>query len=246
VSDDIELGVDSLRSVVDLNKIDLVLNATPPATPYSSKRVFIMCNALSAGVVYFYANSEESVQCLERVVLNLGLEQTEAPKDSLVLAFENLESRVSTLEKVAKGVESKLKCFISFKFDDAQTVTQVDHLKRLLAAVHIEWVTGEQFEPRRIEDKVKAKLRADIDFVIAIISKAGESKWIRDELADANARSLWIVLLLEDGAKFDKGIFGTLEYISFDLAIDQTFSALLEGVNFIKAEISMRSEHHKE
>ena len=73
VSDDIELGVDSLRSVVDLNKIDLVLNATPPATPYSSKRVFIMCNALSAGVVYFYANSEESVQCLERVVLNLGL-----------------------------------------------------------------------------------------------------------------------------------------------------------------------------
>jgi hypothetical protein len=101
VSDDIELGVDSLRSVVDLNKIDLVLNATPPATPYSSKRVFIMCNALSAGVVYFYANSEESVQCLERVVLNLGLEQTEAPKDSLVLAFENLESRVSTLEKVA-------------------------------------------------------------------------------------------------------------------------------------------------
>jgi hypothetical protein len=239
VSDDIELGVESLRSVVDLNKIDLVLNATPPATLYSSKRVFIMCKALAAGVVYFFANSEESVQCLERVTLNLGLEQTEQPKD----ASENLESRVSALEKAAKSVESTLKCFISFKFDDAQTITQVDRLKRLLAAVHIEWVTGEQFEPRRIEDKVKAKLRADVDFVIAVITKAGESKWIRDELADANARGLWIVVLREDGATFEKGIFGTLEYISYDLAIDQTFSALLEGINFIKAEIATKSEH---
>jgi hypothetical protein len=112
--------------------------------------------------------------------------------------------------------------------------------------VHIEWVTGEQFEPRRIEDKVKAKLRADIDFVIAVISNAGESKWIRDELADANARDLWVVLLLEEGVTFDKGIFGTLEYIPYELAIDQTFSALLEGINYIKAEISMRSEHQKD
>jgi hypothetical protein len=51
------------------------------------------------------------------------------------------------------------------------------------------------------------------------------------------------MLLLEDGAKFDKGIFGALEYISFDLAIDQTFSAVLEGINFIKAEISVRDEN---
>jgi hypothetical protein len=245
VSDDIELGVESLRAVVDLNKIDLFLNAKALATSYSSKRVFVMCSAVAAGVVSFFASNEESVQCLERFALNLGLEQTEQPKDWVVLAIERLESRVLTLEKAAKNVERTIKCFISFKFDDAQTVTQVDRLKRLLVAMHIEWVTGEQFEPRRIEDKVKAKLRADVDFVIAVISKAGESKWIRDELADANARDLWIVMLLENGATFDKGIFGSLEYISYDLAIDQTFSALLEGINFIKAEIATRDEHHK-
>jgi hypothetical protein len=179
---------------------------------------------------------------MERFALNLGLEQTEAPEDVLRRLEHELrltvESRLSALEKAAKDLERTPKCFISFKFDDAQTVNQVDRLKRLLAAVHIEWVTGEQFEPRRIEDKVKAKLRADVDFVIAVIAKAGESKWIRDELADANARGLWVVLLLEDGATFDKGIFGTLEYVRYDLAIDQTFSALLEGINFIKAEIA--------
>ncbi len=103
-------------------------------------------------------------------------------------------------------------------------------------------MTGEQFEPRRIEDKVKARLRADIDFIIAVISKAGESKWIRDELGDANSRELPVVVLLEKGATFDKGIFGTLEYITYDLTIEQTFPALLEGVNFIQAEIAAGGE----
>ena len=54
------------------------------------------------------------------------------------------------------------------------------------------------------------------------------------------------MLLLEEGATFDKGIFGTLEYIPFDLVIDQTFSAVLEGMNFIKAEITARSEYQKD
>ena len=193
------------------------------------------------------ADGKESVECLEQVALSLGLEQTDAPKfDYEVNAakVERLESRVLALEKAAKDVERTLKCFISFKFDDAQTATLVDRLKRLLAAVHIEWVTGEQFEPRRIEDKVKAKLRADVDFIIAVNSKAGESKWIRDEIADANARGLWVVLLLENGATFDKGIFGTLEHIQYDLAIDQSFLALLEGINFIKAEVSTRTSQN--
>ena len=243
VSDDIRLDAESLRAVVDLNKIDLTVTASVLGA-YPSKLVYISCKTL-AGVLWMYAPGEESVQCLERVALNLGLEQAEAPKDRLDSFLENLESRVLALEKAAKNVEKTLKCFISFNFDDAQTITQVDRLKRLLAAVHIEWVTGEQFEPRRIEEKVKARLRADIDFIIAVVSKAGESKWIRDELADANARGLWVVLLLEDGATFDKGIFGTLEYIPYNLAIDQTFAALLEGINFIRAEISTRAEDYK-
>jgi hypothetical protein len=244
VSDDIRLDAESLRAVVDLNKIDLILNANlRPITLSSWKHVFISCKTFG-GVLWMSAHGEESVQCLERVALNLGLEQTEAPKFHEEVRVEKLESRVLALEKAAKDVERTLKCFISFKFDDAQTITQVDRLKRLLAAVHIEWVTGEQFEPRRIEDKVKAKLRADVDFIIAVISKAGESKWIRDEIADANARGLWVVLLLENGATFDKGIFGTLEYIQYDLVIDQSFLALLEGITFMKAEVSTQASQN--
>jgi hypothetical protein len=245
VRDSIRLDAESLRAVVDLNKIDLILIADqrPSATMSSWKHIFISCSTFG-GLLHMMADGEESVQCLERVALNLGLEQTGPPKVAEEVKVEKLESRVLALEKAAKNVERTLRCFISFKFDDDQTITQVDRLKRLLAVVHIERVTGEQFEPRRIEDKVKAKLRADVDFIIAVISKAGESKWIRDEIADANARGLWVVILLENGATFDKGIFGTLEYIQYDLAIDQTFVALLEGINFIKAEVSTRASEN--
>ena len=241
--DDIKLGVESLNSVIDLYKVDLNVEAILSSPSYN--RVSIFYESLPVGVIRTYGSGEASVQCLERVALHLGLEETEEPKDESDLVLETLASRVLALENSVKEVREKLKCFISFKFDDADTVTKVDRLKRLLAGLQIEWVTGEQFEPRRIEDKVKARLRADVDFVIALVSKAGESKWIRDELSDANSRGLWIVLLLEDGANFDKGIFGALEYISYDLTIEQTFPAVIEGINFIKAEISTRVEHHK-
>src|ERR1039457_932438 len=119
VSDGISLGAESLRAVVDLNKIDLILTADLilSATTLASKLVFISCTTL-AGVLSMIAYGEESVQCLERVALNLGLEQTEEPEDQSAHALENLESRVLVLEKAARNVERTLKCFISFKFDD--------------------------------------------------------------------------------------------------------------------------------
>jgi hypothetical protein len=243
VNDEVVLDAESLRPVVDLGKIDLTLTAAARQPDHSEKRIWLCLTARSRGTaVSAFASGEESVECLDRIALSLGLKQIDEPKDSLDLLFKGLESRVLALEKLSKDTARPLRCFISFKFDDKGTAIQADRLKRLLAALRIEWVTGEQFEPRRIEDKVKSRLRADVDFIVAVISKAGESKWIRDELADANARGLRVVVLLEVGASFDKGIFGALEYIPYDLTIEQTFPALLEGVNFIKAEISTRGE----
>jgi hypothetical protein len=243
VTDDIELGVESLRPVVDLSTINFGMEATLLAPQYSRAHVWFW--SLNSGVICLSATGEKSVQCLERLALNLGLEESEEPADEVIAAIDALTSRVLMLENVATNIERRLKCFISFKFDDAGTLAAVDRLKRLLTAVRVDWLTGEQFEPRRIEDKVKAQLRADVDFVIAVISKAGESKWIRDELSDANARGLWIVLVLEDGATFDKGIFGTLEHLRYGHAIGQIFPEMLEGINFIRAEISNRVDHHK-
>jgi len=201
---------------------------------------------VATGVISCCVSDEESERCREQFVFNLGLEETTMPIDkSFLTEVESIVSEV--LERNLRGYLNlkKLRCFISFKFDDDRTATQVERLKRLLTAVHTEWVTGEQYEPRRVEDKVKAKLRADIDFIIAVITKAGASTWLRDELADAEARGLSVVVLLEDGATFDKGIHGTLEYIPYKLVIDQTFIAVLEGINYIRADVESRADPSK-
>jgi hypothetical protein len=233
LSDDFTLDAESLRTIVDFTKIDISISGYEKGRNYS-RNLLTFRTAIEGESFGAYANSETSFRILELVANSLGLEQTEEPEDDI----ESLNKRVAALERAAKNAGSNPKCFISFKFDDHGTVTQVNRLKRLLAAVHIEFLTGEQFEPRRVEDKVKARLRADIDFLVAVITKVGESKWIRDEIADANSRGIRIVLLLEEGAAFDKGIFGTLEHISYAVTIEETFPALLEGVNFIRAAIS--------
>lgn len=236
VSDVVLLDAESLRPIVDLNKVDFWMTGYEKDRDYSS--VMLTFRPGVEGESFrMTASNERAFRCLEMIATSLHLEQTEEPLDEM----EVLEARVAALEKAAINAGNNPKCFISFKFDDPQTVTLVNSLKRLLAAVHTEFLTGEQFEPRRIEDKVKARLRADVSFLIAVITKAGESKWIRDEIADANSRGLWIVILLEAGATFDKGIFGTLEYIPFTVAIEQTFPAVLEGINFIRADSSKRS-----
>jgi hypothetical protein len=239
ITDTAWLDADSLRPLVDLSKINVTL-VVRKSDEYADRYLSIS-EPDGGGAFTISAGDEAAFRCLEMIVASLGLEQTERPKDKLFSHLEAIETRISALERTANAAGNNPKCFISFKFDDPETVTQVNRLKRLLAAVHIEFLTGEQFEPRRIEDKVKGRLRADVDFLVAVITKAGESKWIRDEIADANSRELWIVLLLEEGATFEKGIFGTLEYIPYSAAIDQTFPAVLEGINFIRADISTRS-----
>jgi hypothetical protein len=234
VTDEVRLDAESLRPIVNLNDVDFKMTALSQDRNYLTEVCLSFGKAVQGEPFSIFASGETSFRCLESIAAYLGLEQTEQPPDD----FESLKARVAALEKNARGAGNNPKCFISFKFDDPETVTQVNRLKRLLAAAHIEFLTGEQFEPRRIEDKVKGRLRADVDFLVAVITKAGESKWIRDEIADANSRGLWIVLLLEEGATFEKGIFGTLEYIRYTVAIEQTFPAVLEGINFVRAEIS--------
>jgi len=233
--DDIYLGVDSLRSILDLSKIDLVIDADTGLVKDGITQVYIIFRT-SAGLVETHALGNESVAFLERLALTLGLERSEPPEDD----SEELKSRLAALERAFAQFSEKLRCFISFKFDDTRTVEQTNVLKRMLTALNIEWTTGEQFEPRRIEDKVKSRLRADVDFLIGVITKAGQSSWIRDELGNANARGIFVIVLKEEGASFDPGIFGSLEYIPYNTIIEQTFPPLVEGINFIRAEITTR------
>src|ERR1700722_12004827 len=69
VTDSIRLDTESLRPVVDLSKVEFTLIAKPSETN-SSKLVFLSCITLS-GLFHVIADGEESVECLERMALNL-------------------------------------------------------------------------------------------------------------------------------------------------------------------------------
>jgi hypothetical protein len=237
VRDSVKLDTESLRPIVNFNDVGFSVQASSSVPGRYEYVNIAFGNPTQGGVFSIYVYDKQSFRCVEMIAACLGLEQTE-PVAEPEEDFEALEARVAALEKMAKEAGNNPKCFLSFKFDDPETVAQVNRVKRLLAAAHIEFLTGEQFEPRRIEDKVRARLRADVDFLIAVISKRGASAWIRDEIVDADSRDLWIIILLEEGATFERGIFGTLEYIRYSGAIEKTFPELLEGINFIRADIS--------
>ena len=115
VDEEITTDAESLRAITDLGKIEFALRVK-----WQYERIEMWCS-VSQGVLEIYAWGEESVQCLTRLALNLGLEETDAPKAAAAQAFEALESRVLALERVTLDVEKALKCFISFRFDDEQT-----------------------------------------------------------------------------------------------------------------------------
>ena len=142
VTDEVVLDLESLRSVVDLSDVKFTMIAKSQDGKSYGTVYLSFGTAVEGELFSIFAADAMSFRCLEKVVVSLGLVQTDAPIDDL----EALDKRVAALEKAVKDAGNNPKCFISFKFDDLLTVAQVNRLKRLLAAVHIEFLTGEQFE----------------------------------------------------------------------------------------------------
>lgn len=165
-----------------------------------------------------------------------GLKEPSAVKVRAENIWEKIgkvEERIDTLERNQKQIESKLSCFISMRFND-RSKQYLLKLKDFLELVGIEVVTGLDYQPRKVSDKVVAKLDQKIDFIIYLVTIDGESLWTRDELVMGSHRNYFPFPLVEKGAKFSSGVFADLEYIEFDEGvIEQTFIKILQGLRFI-------------
>ena len=154
-------------------------------------------------------------------------------EDELKNDIQDLSNRVSVIENLIKK-DSNITCFISLRFDE-KSKELLKKLKKFLTLLDIEVITGLEYQPRRISEKVSEKLNLDIDFLIYIITNEGESFWTRDEIAIGYAKDYYAIPLVEKGAKFNSGIFGDLEYIDFsEGCIEKTFIKILEGIKYIK------------
>lgn len=154
-------------------------------------------------------------------------EEVDAQFEDEWAAIEELRRRVASLERAA--AEHKPTIFLSYRFDDNGRNCAL-HVRRLLELLQVKVITGESYEPRTIQEKVKTRLEG-LDAIVVIVTKGPASSWIRDELNRSNTR---VIPLVEEGAKFDKGLFGDIEYISFAPGhVADAFIRLIEGVAYL-------------
>jgi hypothetical protein len=136
-----------------------------------------------------------------------------------------------------------LQCFVSYRFT-GEVRGMLTTLTTFLNLSRVDVLTGAGYEPRSIATKVKEKLDSSaLDFVILLISIHGESPWTRDEITRASLRAIPVIPLVEDGAKFEPGLFGDPECIPFSPGrIEETFVKILQAIHFIQQNSRTREQ----
>ena len=133
----------------------------------------------------------------------------------------------------SKPRDGRLLFFLSYRFE-AKSRSVAETLQRFLRLLDVYVITGEEYEPRSISEKIKARLELPLDAVVVLVID-NESFWTRDEIAIAKGRGIPVVPLVASGTEFAPGVFGDLEWIRFELDhIEQTFISLLEAMRYIR------------
>jgi len=148
-------------------------------------------------------------------------------------ALDELRVRIQALERT-NAAESPITCFLSYQFT-GKSLEYARQVKHYLGLLGVTVITGQGYEPKPIAEKVRARLSEKLDLVVVIEVAERKSSWTRDEMARAQTPGVFLIPLIEQGAKFDQGIYGDHEFISFAPDhVSDAFAGLLEGVLYIK------------
>lgn len=130
----------------------------------------------------------------------------------------------------------RLRCFLSFRFNDASEFVAL-RVQQFLTLLDVEVLTGANYEPRQVSEKVLSKLRQPLDLIVLLITRDGESMWTRDEIGTAIHKGVALVPLIEKGAKLEPGLFADIEYVEFEAGhIGDAFLKLLQAVRFVREQ----------
>ena len=143
---------------------------------------------------------------------------------------ETIEKRFEELEMQPK---SKMRCFVSFRFDDHSKALAFE-VREFLELIGIDFISGLGYEPRSISEKVVERLTDPLDLFIVIQSSSGDSVWLNQEIGVARGRNLPILVLKEEGADVDLGLLGDTEYLSFpENNISKAFVGILQAISYL-------------
>lgn len=148
----------------------------------------------------------------------------------------NVRSNPPTASPSA-GSDRRLRAFLSYRFGSPANEAAAAVIKLFLELENVEVLTGRSYEPRPLHEKVADRL-AGLDFLVLLVGVDGESAWGRDEISTARALGAHVIPIVTDGAKFDAGLFGDLEYIKVAPAhVGDAMLPLLEALTYIRRRV---------
>ena len=139
-----------------------------------------------------------------------------------------------SLAATSSSRSRRLRCFVSFRFDDHSKALAFE-LRELLDLADVDFVSGMGFEPRSVSEKVLDRLMGELDLFLIIHASPTDSAWLNQEVGVARARKLPIIVLREGDTKFDPGMLGDTEFISFPAnEISRSYVAVLQAIKFLR------------
>jgi hypothetical protein len=163
-------------------------------------------------------------------------ESEDSEEDDPIKRMGNLLADITDRVKQLENTSSRqsITCFLSYQFSGISRDygRLVKEFLEELSDIRV--VTGEGYEPRTIQDKVRSRL-AGIDVVVLIEVAERRSVWTRDEIARTQTPGVFFIPLVEKGAAFEPGIYGEHEHISFAQGhVSDAFLGLLQGINYVR------------
>jgi len=148
--------------------------------------------------------------------------------------YDKIDQISKRLDITQKELSRKMRCFVSFKFDDHSKALAFE-LKEFMELVGLQFVSGLGFEPRSVSEKVLDRLSEPLDVFIVILSSSGDSSWLNQEIGVARGRNLPILVLKEESSDAELGILGDTEYLLFpEHNISKAFVGILQALTYLR------------
>lgn len=123
----------------------------------------------------------------------------------------------------------KKSIFLAHRFDE-HGIQAAASLSEFLRRLGFDLIEGSGYEARDIPEKVSERIQSQ-DILIALVTK-GDPSWIISETAYANALNKYIIVVIEKGSIFKKGILGSdYEHLEFpEGQLEKCFSPLVAAL----------------
>lgn len=227
-------SLSQLSTVCDIGTHHLNVNLTTSSG--ESRSIFFRDDDGLMSVHVFADTTDDLQTVFDMLITGLALEEAsdELQAKHLGPTRKVLSDRLAIIERIILGPNRKLRCFLSYRFTAGHD-EPARKLREFLALLDIDVVTGDTYEPRAISRKIIDRLNDNLDFVILLIGKDGESFWTRDEIATANNKLIPLIPVVEEGATFSSGLFGDLEHITYGKGhISDSFLKILEAIKYLR------------